>query len=76
VIHPIKQVCKEKSIKYSGFAEKVRKVNRSNFPSREIIAHYVAGTKRPSPKAADMIHVAFPEISRESLLYFDKNHAA
>ena len=76
MIHPIKKLCKEKGLKYSAFSEKVRKANRSNFPSREIIAHYVAGTKHPSPKAADMIHVAFPEISRESLLYFKKSDAA
>ena len=76
-MHPIKKMCVEKGIKYHQFAAKVREANRNNgFPSREIIAHYVAGTKRPSPKAADMIHIAFPRISRESLLYFKKNDAA
>jgi hypothetical protein len=76
VIHPIKKLCNEKGIKYSAFAEKVRKKNKNHFPSREIIAHYVAGTKHPSTKAANMIHIAYPEISRESLLYFKKHDAA
>jgi hypothetical protein len=75
-MHPIKKFCKDKGIKYHHFAERVRKANRSKFPSRDIIGHYAAGTKHPSTKAADMIHTAFPEISRESLLYFNKNDAA
>ena len=76
-MHPIKKVCVAKGIRYHHFAAKVREANgNKKFPSREIIAHYVAGTKHPSPKAADMIHTAFPGISRESLLYFKKTDAA
>lgn len=75
-MHPIKKVCRAKKIKYQDFAAKVREANGTKFPSREIIAHYVAGTKHPSTKAADMIHTAFPEISRESLLYFKREDAA
>lgn len=74
--HPIKTLSKAKKLTYRDISDAVRAANAGEGPSAQLIAQYVGGFKRPSPRYADMIHIAYPEIGREDLLYFPSNNAA
>jgi transcriptional regulator with XRE-family HTH domain len=73
--HPIKLLRKEKRLTYQKIAETIRQANSGNGPSAQLLAQYVGGFKKPSPRYADMIHRAFPKINREDLLYFPNDAA-
>jgi len=70
-MHPLEPIKKKMGWTWADVAGRIREKNRSVDPSREQVAQIVCG--RPiSPKMADMIHKAFPRISRERLLYYKR----
>jgi hypothetical protein len=70
-MHPLEPIKKKMGWTWADVAGRIREKNGSDIPSREQVTQIVCG-RRISPKMADMIHRAFPRISRERLLYFDK----
>ena len=73
-MHPIKAFCKEQKITYQEFADHVRSVNGTRGPSLTQVAGYCCGIKKIGPKMADRIHNAYPQFSREELIYYRKEH--
>jgi hypothetical protein len=70
-MHPLEPIKKKMGWTWADVASRIREKNRSKTPSREQVAQIVCG--RPiSPKMANMIHQAFPRISRERLLYYKR----
>lgn len=70
-MHPLEPIKRKMGWTWADVASRIREKNGSDIPSREQVAQIVCGRKI-SPKMADMIHCAFPRITRESLLYFEK----
>jgi len=73
-MHPIKEFCKLRGITYQQFADYVRTINGTKGPSLTLIAGYCCGIKKIGPKMADRIHNAYPQLNREELIYYRKEH--
>jgi len=70
-MHPLEPIKKKMGWTWADVASRIREKNGSDTPSREQVAQIVHG-RTISPKMADMIHRAFPRISRERLLYYKR----
>jgi hypothetical protein len=70
-MHPLKVVKEAKSLTYREMSVRIKKSTKETIRP-ELLAQYAALLKIPSAKRADVIHRAYPEISRESLLYPEK----
>lgn len=67
--HPLAKISKASGWAWGQIAEYIRDINHSDQPSRNQLSQIVCG-RQISPKMAQMIHNAFPVISRENLIYY------
>jgi|RifCSP16_1_1023843.scaffolds.fasta_scaffold113498_2 hypothetical protein len=74
-MHPLKVVKATKGLTYREMSDRIKKATRE-YIRPELLAQYAAQLKIPSAKRADVIHRAYPEISREALLYPAKRRVA
>lgn len=74
-MHPLKTAKKARGMTYGKMSAHIKKVTKENIRP-ELLAQYAAKLKVPSPARADVIHRAFREITRESLLYPERKGAA
>jgi hypothetical protein len=73
-MHPLKVVKEAKGLTYRQMSDRIKKSTKETIRP-ELLAQYAGLLKIPSAKRADVIHRAYPEISRESLLYPPKHRA-
>lgn len=71
-MHPLYKIREKMKCTWGDIAGRIRKKNGNDQPSRDQLSQIVCG-RQISPKMADFIHRAFPSISRDSLLYFQKS---
>ena len=74
-MHPLKVVKEAKGLTYQEMSDRIKKTTKE-YIRPELLAQYAACLKIPSPIRADVIHRAFREITRESLLYPEKRRVA
>ena len=74
-MHPLKVVKEAKGLTYREMSDRIKRTTKV-YIRPELLAQYAASLKIPSPTRADVIHRAFREITRESLLYPEKRGAA
>lgn len=73
-MHPLKVVKEAKGLTYRQMSDRIKKSTKEIIRP-ELLAQYAGLLKIPSAKRADVIHRAFPDISREALLYPVKQRA-
>ncbi|OGQ00758.1 MAG: hypothetical protein A2Z40_04090 [Deltaproteobacteria bacterium RBG_19FT_COMBO_60_16] len=74
-MHPLKAVKEAKGLTYREMSDRIKKTTKQ-YIRPELLAQYAGQLKIPSAKRADVIHRAYPEISRESILYPAKRRVA
>lgn len=67
--HPIKAICKKRGLTYLEFASEVMGARKGLSLNPQYVYQIARGVRFPSRKLADAIATAFPEISRESLMF-------
>ena len=67
--HPLRRLKEERKLKWREIAALIREANGTVTPDTTTVQSIAHG--RPvSPKMADKIHRAFPQIDREELIYY------
>ena len=70
MLHPLKKLKKARGLTYREIAAHVRESSGEDTPTDHTIIAIATGQFNASPRMADKIHNAFPEVSREDLIYF------